>query len=81
MPNPNEWSTCLAETTAGFRPYVNAVDATFGNEWDYAMLVKVHRGDENNRERYSPSEIAEARDDPNDQHSNKREEDMARPIR
>jgi IS1 family transposase len=47
-------------TTDGFRPYVNAVDDTFGTNVDYAMLVKVYRGDENNRERYSPSEIVEA---------------------
>jgi IS1 family transposase len=47
-------------TTDGFRPYVNAVDDTFGANIDYAMLVKVYSGDESNRERYSPSEIVEA---------------------
>jgi len=47
-------------TTDGFRPYVNAVDETFGTDVDYAMLVKVYGGDETNRERYSPSEIVEA---------------------
>jgi len=47
-------------TTDGFRPYVNAVDDTFGANIDYAMLVKVYSGDESNRERYSLSEIVEA---------------------
>ncbi|HEY4740208.1 MAG TPA: IS1 family transposase [Candidatus Acidoferrales bacterium] len=48
-------------TTDGFRPYVNAVDDTFGTNVDYAMLVKTYQGDETNRERYSPSEIVDAR--------------------
>jgi len=48
-------------TTDGFRPYVAAVDATFGMNVDFAMLVKIYSGDEPNRERYSPSEIVEAR--------------------
>jgi IS1 family transposase len=47
-------------TTDGFRPYVNAVDDTFGANVDYAMLVKVYGGDESNRERYCPSEIVDA---------------------
>lgn len=48
-------------TTDGFRPYVNAVDDTFGTNVDYAMLIKVYSGDESTRERYSPSEIVETR--------------------
>jgi IS1 family transposase len=48
-------------TTDGFRPYVDAVDSTFGSSIDFAMLVKVYAGDEPNRERYSPSEIIDAR--------------------
>src|SRR5579863_305032 len=48
-------------TTDGFRPYVNAVDDTFGTNVDYAMLVKTYAGDETSRERYSPSEIVDAR--------------------
>jgi IS1 family transposase len=48
-------------TTDGFRPYIDAVDATFGTNVDYAMLVKTYSGDETNRERYSPSEIVDAR--------------------
>ena len=48
-------------TTDGFRPYVDAVDSTFGSNIDFAMLIKIYSGDEPNRERYSPSEIVEAR--------------------
>jgi IS1 family transposase len=48
-------------TTDGFRPYVNAVDDTFGTQVDYAMLIKMYAGDESTRERYSPSEIVETR--------------------
>jgi IS1 family transposase len=48
-------------TADGFRPYVNAVDEAFGSEVDYAMLVKLYSADEENRERYSPSEIVDAR--------------------
>jgi len=54
-------ATRVQLTTDGFRPYVNAVDATFGTEIDYAMLVKTYAGDESARERYSPSEIVDAR--------------------
>jgi hypothetical protein len=54
-------ATRVQLTTDGFRPYVDAVDATFGTGVDYAMLVKTYSGDETNRERYSPSEIADAR--------------------
>jgi IS1 family transposase len=48
-------------TTDGFRPYVNAVDDTFGTNVDYAMLIKMYSGDESSRERYSPSEIVDTR--------------------
>ncbi len=48
-------------TTDGFRPYVNAVDDTFGANVDYAMLVKLYGANEDARERYSPSEIVDAR--------------------
>jgi len=53
-------ATRVQLTTDGFKPYVNAVDDTFGANVDYAMLVKVYSGDESNRERYSPSDIVEA---------------------
>jgi IS1 family transposase len=54
-------ATRVQLTTDGFRPYIDAVDATFGTGVDYAMLVKTYSGDETNRERYSPSEIVDAR--------------------
>lgn len=54
-------ATRVQLTTDGFKPYIDAVDATFGASVDYAMLVKVYSGDEDNRERYSPSQIVEAR--------------------
>jgi IS1 family transposase len=47
-------------TTDGFRAYAEAVDATFGTNVDFAMLVKIYGADEANRERYSPSEVIEA---------------------
>jgi len=53
-------ATRVQLTSDGFRPYVDAVDATFGTNVDYAMLVKTYSGDESNRERYSPSDIVNA---------------------
>jgi IS1 family transposase len=53
-------ATRVQLTTDGFRPYIDAVDATFGTNVDYAMLVKTYSGDETNRERYSPSDIVDA---------------------
>lgn len=47
-------------TTDGFRAYADAVDATFGTNVDFAMLVKVYARDEESRERYSPSEVVDA---------------------
>ncbi len=44
-------------TTDGFRPYLDAVDKTFGRHIDYSQLVKIYSGDEPTRERYSPSDI------------------------
>lgn len=45
-------------TTDGFKAYLNAVDAAFGNDIDYAMLIKIYgvppsAGDQR---RYSPAE-------------------------
>ena len=48
-------------TTDGHRAYLDAVDLAFGEEIDYAMLLKTYAGDETARERYSPSEIVDAR--------------------
>ena len=43
-------------STDGFRPYVEAVEAAFGMDVDYAQLIKIYAGDEKGRERYSPSD-------------------------
>lgn len=50
----------LQITTDGFRPYVDAVEKSFGRNVDFAQLVKVYGGDEETRERYSPSDIVSA---------------------
>jgi hypothetical protein len=42
-------------TTDGFHCYLSAVDAAFGNNIDYAMLVKMYGTDPQNETRYSPS--------------------------
>jgi IS1 family transposase len=42
-------------TTDGFHCYLNAVDAAFGNNIDYAMLVKLYGTDPMGEKRYSPS--------------------------
>ena len=47
-------------TTDGFRPYINAVEDSFGASVDYAMLVKTY-GDSGDGERhYSPPEVINA---------------------
>ncbi len=43
-------------TTDGFRAYVDAVEWAFGADVDFAQLVKLFEHDEENRERYSPSD-------------------------
>lgn len=43
-------------TTDGHRVYLNAVEAAFGSEIDYAMLVKIYGSDAANDLRYSPPE-------------------------
>ncbi len=47
-------------TTDGFRPYVDAVEWAFGADVDFAQLIKLYAHDEENRERYSPSECTGA---------------------
>lgn len=44
-------------TTDGFRPYLTAVEDTFGADVDYAMLVKLYGSPRAAEERYSPDEI------------------------
>ena len=47
-------------TTDGFKAYVEAVEKAFGSEVDYSQLVKIYRGDETKRARYSPGEFVKS---------------------
>jgi IS1 family transposase len=49
-------------TTDGFRPYLRAVAETFGNDVDYAQLVKLYGRDDSRRpeRRYSPAVCLDA---------------------
>ena len=42
-------------TTDGHRPYLQAVEAAFGTEIDYAMLQKIYGSDPGSETRYSPA--------------------------
>jgi IS1 family transposase len=42
-------------TSDGHRPYLTAVDAAFGDDVDYAMLVKIYGSDPQAEVRYSPA--------------------------
>lgn len=42
-------------TTDGHRPYLDAVEAAFGGDVNYAMLVKLYGADPENERRYSPA--------------------------
>src|SRR5437867_940043 len=49
-------------TTDGFRPYLEAVENTFGTEVDYAQLVKIYGSEQVIGEaRYSPAKCLGAR--------------------
>ncbi|HUR50085.1 MAG TPA: IS1 family transposase [Acidimicrobiales bacterium] len=41
-------------TTDGHKPYIQAVEAAFGKDVDYAMLMKVYGTDPNEERRFSP---------------------------
>lgn len=45
-------------TTDGHKAYLEAIEGAFGNEIDYAMLIKIYEGDSGKRasaeRRYSP---------------------------
>jgi hypothetical protein len=43
-------------TSDGHRPYLEAVEAAFGVDIDYAMLVKLYGHDQENERRYSPAQ-------------------------
>ncbi len=48
-------------TTDGHKPYLTAVDRAFGEEIDYAMLVKIYGTDPEGEKRYSPAQCIGAR--------------------
>src|ERR1700691_376196 len=48
-------ATPIQLTTDGFHCYLNAVDAAFGSQIDYAMLVKMYGTDPMGERHYSPS--------------------------
>jgi len=48
-------------TSDGHRPYLEAIEANFGCEIDYAMLVKMYRGGIEDETRYSPADCIGAR--------------------
>lgn len=48
-------------TTDGHRVYLDAVEAAFGSEIDYGMLVKMYGNDGESETRYSPAECVEHR--------------------
>ena len=45
-------------TTDGYRPYLEAVEAAFGQDIDYAMLVKLYGADPDGERRYSPAQCS-----------------------
>ena len=49
-------------TTDGHRAYLEAVEGAFGNDIDYAMLIKVY-GSSQEETRYSPAKIKEIKSD------------------
>jgi hypothetical protein len=52
-------------TTDGHRVYLDAVDLAFGNNIDYAMLVKMYKSDRGTIDaRYSPAECIGCRETP-----------------
>jgi IS1 family transposase len=51
-------------TSDGHRPYLTAVDAVFGDEVDYAMLVKIYGADPQAETRYSPAKCIGAERQP-----------------
>lgn len=54
-------TTRIQLTTDGFKPYINAVDDTFGTDVDYAQLIKIYGAPRasaaNERNWYEPSKV------------------------
>ena len=48
-------------TTDGHRPYLEAIESAFGNDIDYARLIKIYGEHTHPEKRYSPSKFVEAR--------------------
>ena len=48
-------------TTDGHNPYLEAVENAFGNDIDYARLIKIYGEDPSKEKRYSPSRFVEAK--------------------
>jgi transposase-like protein len=44
-------------TTDGFAPYVSAITTTFGNQVEFAQLIKVYRAGTEGEARYSPATV------------------------
>jgi IS1 family transposase len=51
-------------TSDGHRPYLTAVDAVFGDDVDYAMLIKIYGADPQAEVRYSPAKCIGAEKKP-----------------
>ncbi len=49
-------SNCVQLTTDGHKAYLTAVNRAFGNDIDYAMLVKIYGETAESQKRYSPAE-------------------------
>jgi hypothetical protein len=51
-------------TSDGHRPYLQAVEAAFGDDVDYAMLIKIYGADPQAETRYSPAKCIGAEKQP-----------------
>jgi hypothetical protein len=60
-------------TTDGHKPYLNAIEAAFGADMDYAVLQKIYGNEPNPEKRYSPAvclgcKVENVTGDPNPKH-------------
>jgi hypothetical protein len=55
MQIPTSAANKMQLTTDGHKPYLEAVEAAFGGEIDYAMLIKLYEGERAGEARYSPA--------------------------